>query len=85
MNLTVHLGEPFWRAIGQREVALSLLPGVTVAEALAALTEQYPALSAELNNGEAQPTVFVNNQMAEAQTALCENATVHIVWPVSGG
>ncbi len=85
MNVTVHLGEPFWRAIGQREVALSLSPGAMVAEVFAALVKQYPALSAELNNGEAQPTVFVNNQMAEAQSVLLENATLYMVWPVSGG
>jgi len=38
------LGEPFWRAAGERRVVLELVPEATVAEALNRLAEQFPDL-----------------------------------------
>lgn len=85
MRVIVHLGEPFWRAAGTRQVELALATDATVAVALAALAHMYPALSAELIHAEGQPLVFVNDEVATPETALPPNARLHLVWPVSGG
>lgn len=85
MIAEVHLGEPFWRAVGQREVRLTLSEGATVADALAALSEHYPALARDLRSGEAAPAVFVNDELATMESRLTDGARLHIVWPVSGG
>ena len=85
MKVTMRLGEPFWRAAGQRETILVLGEGATVSDALAALVQQHPSLVPELNNGEIKPALFINDEAASPESVLPEAATVHIVWPVSGG
>lgn len=85
MIAEVRLGEPFWRAIGVREVRLTLCEGATVADALAALVERYPALARDLRGGEAAPALFVGDEMAAPESRLTDGAQLHIVWPVSGG
>lgn len=44
MQITCRLGEPFWRAVGAREVLLELPEGATVADALGALAARWPEL-----------------------------------------
>ena len=85
MNVIVHLGEPFWRAAGQREVEVSLAPGACVADALTALINRYPALASDLSGREAHPAVFMGDEQAAPESPLAEGARLHIVWPVSGG
>jgi molybdopterin converting factor small subunit len=85
MIITLHLGEPFWRQVGRREVTLDLAPGATVADALAALAQAYPALGPELSNAEAAPAVFVDDALAAPASPLAEAARLYVVWPVSGG
>ncbi|MBI3243043.1 MAG: MoaD/ThiS family protein [Chloroflexi bacterium] len=85
MKVTVRLGEPFWRAAGQREVVLILASAITVAQALEVLARQYPSLAAELNNGEIKPALFINDEAASPESLLTDEATMHIVWPASGG
>mgnify|MGYP001562678259 FL=1 len=85
MNVTVHLGEPFWRAVGQREVTLALGDDSVVSDALSALGKQHAALAAELANGEAKPIIFVNDEQAALDSRLADGAKIHVVWPVSGG
>ena len=85
MRVTVRLGEPFWRAAGQREAIVALGDGATVAQAIAALAMRYPSLAPELNSDEIKPALFVNYEEARLESPLAEGATLHIVWPVSGG
>lgn len=84
MRVTVRLGEPFWRAVGQRETTLALETGATAERALAVLTQRYPALAPELNNGEAHPALFINDESASSNSLLTDGATLYVVWPVSG-
>jgi len=85
MKISIRLGEPFWRTAGQREVEIAMPEGATAADALAALAQTYPALAADLSNGEAQPTLFIGDEVASLDSPLVDGARVHLVWPVSGG
>lgn len=85
MRVMVHLGEPYWRVAGQHQTWVALPPNATVASALRILETRYPTLAAEFHNGEAKPALFVNNEVACPESALCEGATLHVVWPASGG
>ena len=85
MRVTVRLGEPFWRVVGQREVIVAIERGATVAYALAVLAQRYPSLASDLNDGEIRPALFVNDEAACPESPLAEGATIHVVWPVSGG
>ena len=85
MRVIVHLGEPFWRTVGRREVEVALTEGATVADAFSALKQLHPALAAELENGEAQPAIFVSDEEARLESPLREGEKIHVVWPVSGG
>jgi molybdopterin converting factor small subunit len=85
MNVTIRLGEPFWRAAGQRAVAVELCDGARVAEALEALVRRYPALRGALWDREALPFVFVGDAEAGPATVLAPESEVHVVWPASGG
>ncbi len=85
MKVIVHLGEPFWRAANTHEVSLMLRDNATVSDACAALTHLYPALDSDLNNGEAQPVIFVNDDQADRATRLIDGAQIYLLWPVSGG
>ncbi|MBI4314890.1 MAG: MoaD/ThiS family protein [Chloroflexi bacterium] len=85
MNVIVHLGEPFWRAAGQREIALALGDGATVSDALRAVGQRHPALAGELDGGEVTPMVFVNDEEARTDRRLTDGAKIYVVWPVSGG
>ena len=85
MNVTLRLGEPFWRAIQARAVSLQLADDARLADALSALVARYPALAADLSNGEAQPAVFLGDEMASRDSRLREGMEIHIVWLVSGG
>jgi molybdopterin converting factor small subunit len=85
VRVIVHLGEPFWRAAGKREVEVALAEGATVADAFSALRQLHPALAAELDNDEAQPAIFVSDEEASLESPLSEGEKIHVVWPVSGG
>jgi len=85
MEVTVHLGEPFWRTAGKREVKLTLGSGASVAEALVAVAQLYPGLSAELGGDEVRPMIFMNDTDVSPEALLVPEARLVIVWPVSGG
>ena len=85
MRVTIRLGEPFWRAAGQRVAIIALGESATVAQAIAVLARRYPSLAPELNSDEIKPALFVNDEEARPESPLAEGATLHIVWPVSGG
>lgn len=85
MRVVVHLGEPFWRRAGQREIELDLADGATVADAFIALAQAHPALRTDLGDGELQPAAFMNDAVALPEAPLAPDATLYIVWPLSGG
>lgn len=85
MKVQIHLGEPFWRAAGQRQVEVALAKNATVADAFDVLTKRYPALATEFNNKEALPALFLDDEVAHLDSRLAEGAKLHVVWPVSGG
>ncbi|MFQ5433879.1 MAG: MoaD/ThiS family protein [Anaerolineae bacterium] len=83
MLVHVRLAEPFWRAVGERRIAVELVDGARVGDLLDQLCARYPALSRELE--EAAPLIFVGEKEAEAGTILTEGSHVHLVWPIAGG
>ena len=85
MRVTVHLGEPLWRAVQQRFVELNLPAGALVADALEALTRCYPTLVGEMEDQEVPWVCFVGDDQAERASPLSEGATLHVLWPLSGG
>jgi hypothetical protein len=85
MMITFHLGEPFWRVVGARQVVLKLTAPLSVAEALQALMVLHPTLAKDLSGQEAPPLIFLNDAEVETTTLLTSDSTLHLVWPVSGG
>jgi molybdopterin converting factor small subunit len=85
VKVHVHLGEPFWRTAKTHEVNLSLRDDATVSDACDELARLYPALDVDLNHGETQPAIFVNDDQADRATRLIEGAQIYLLWPVSGG
>ena len=85
MRVIVRLGEPFWRTINTRSVELSLPDDAHVTDALDALIARYPMLASDLREGEARPAMFLDDEEARPDSRPAEGATLHIVWPVSGG
>ncbi len=85
MNIILHLGEPFWRCAGTRQVTVWLPEGATAAEALAALVQLHPALRAELDDGEVPPALFAGDTQVWPETPLQDGAHVYILWAMSGG
>ncbi len=83
MRITVRLAEPFWRHAGRRDLDLELAADARVADLLALLGGQYPALKKEL--AETQLHIFVGDSMADQVTRLAEGDCVHLVWPIGGG
>jgi len=85
VRIFLHLGEPFWRAAGKREVEITLNDDETISDALASLAKTYPSLAKDLDGKEAKPMLFVDDEEALPEKVLSEGAKVHVVWPVSGG
>ncbi len=85
MKILLHLGEPFWRAAGKREVEIALNDGGTISDALASLANTYPTLAKDLDGEEAKPMLFMNDEEASPEKILSDGAKIHVVWPVSGG
>ncbi len=44
MKVAWHLGDPFWRAVGERRLSMDLPEGSTVADALESLGREHPLL-----------------------------------------
>lgn len=83
MHITIRLGEPYWRAAGQRQVKLEIVEGGCLSDALDLLHRRYPKLAGELS--EAPPILFVDGIQVDPDAPLGEGSHVHIVWPVAGG
>lgn len=83
MQVTIRLAEPFWRAVGQRDLSLDLESDAQVSDLLAVLRGRYPALERELDDAPA--SIFVGEAEVDPQTILNPGDHVHLVWPVAGG
>lgn len=83
MNIHVRLAEPFWRAVGQRDIEVTLGPAPRADDLLAALREQYPALGSEFD--QTPPHIFIGDAEAPHDSLLTDGARVHLVWPIAGG
>ncbi len=83
MHVTVRLGEPYWRAAGQRSVKLEIGDGGCLSDALELLHRRYPKLAGELS--EAAPILFVDDIQSDPDAPLAEGSHIHLVWPVAGG
>ncbi|HZU06793.1 MAG TPA: MoaD/ThiS family protein [Chloroflexota bacterium] len=96
MRVTVRLGEPLWRAVGQRRVEIEA-PGerCTLPELVQRLEAAYPQLRAELSAGAAGDgvdyhfTFFLRDRMVKPADMAAEHVAdgeeVMIVLPMAGG
>lgn len=83
MQVSIRFAEPYWRSVGQRNLAVDLPDGARLADLLALLCQQHPALSQELD--EARPLFILNDEEAEQDMLLEEGSHVHLIWPLAGG
>lgn len=83
MQINVRLAEPFWRAVGQRELKIEIQDSSSVGDLLALLCEHYPALIQELE--EAAPMIFIADEEADNQAILKNDDHLHLVWALAGG
>jgi hypothetical protein len=94
MRILVKIGEPLWRTVGSRSLALEWdSPTVTVAEALDRLHREYPDFGPAFR-GEGQRLtvdyqVFVNTRMvrpdAWSQTDMKDADKLFVFLPAMGG
>ena len=85
MNITVRLGEPLWRQVGVREIALELPEDTRVADLPVHLSRAFPALSPWLEGEEVPPMIFLDDAVADPQSPLREGARPMLVWALAGG
>ena len=83
MKVYVRLAEPFWRAVGLREMEMDINPASRLDDLLVALVEQYPSLGMEFD--QTPPHIFVGDVEASRDSLLNEDVRVHLVWPIAGG
>lgn len=89
MIVFVRLGEPFWRVVGERNLAVELPDGASVADLLAWLKRRYPALVGEME--EAPPQLMVDDDAvagddhARMAVPLVDGASIYLLWPIAGG
>jgi hypothetical protein len=83
IHIQVRLAEPFWRAVGERELKITLPIGSSIDSLLNHLVDQYPDLKDELR--QTPPQVFIADSEADPDTILGDGAHVHLVWPIAGG
>lgn len=83
MNVQVRLAEPFWRAVGQRNLQVEVVSHSSLRELLALLCKKYPGISTEI--AESATLLFVNEEEVNKDAVLSEGDEVHILWPIAGG
>ncbi len=90
--VTIRLGEPLWRAAGERRLQLSLSSGSTVQDALDILVRRFPPLADALfreHRGRRVYQVFLNARHIPWQEAgrydLRDGDVLHILPPAAGG
>lgn len=84
-NVLIHirLAEPFWRAVGLREIEMTINPASRADDLLVALREQYPSLGIEFD--QTPPHIFIGEVEASRNSLLTNGARVYLVWPIAGG
>jgi len=93
MVVEVRLGDPLWRAVGERQIRLELNDAATVSDVLDYLRSVYPGFGAALEAGGTRVGVpfnfFVNRRLVKerdlAAHALRPGDRLHILAPVVGG
>jgi len=94
MRITLKLGEPLWRQVGQRTLRLDQVEeGTTVAGVLRDLAARYPAFGAALGGSDPRQGVpynlFVNDRLVRwevaAATPLHDGDTLYLFLPIVGG
>ena len=93
MRIVVKMGDPLWRAVGQRQIELELADGVSLADALASMQTTFPDFGMALEAGGTRLGVpfnfFVNRKLVKAddlaQHRLKEGDRLHILAPIVGG
>jgi hypothetical protein len=83
VKIHVRLAEPFWRAVGLREIEMTMNPASRADDLLAALRELYPSLGVEFD--QTPPHIFIGDVEAPRDSYLTDGAQVHLVWPIAGG
>ena len=94
MVIELKMGDPLWKAVGQKQIKLELADGATVADALAHLRSTYPDFGAALDAaGGTQLGVpfnfFVNRKLVKdrdlSQHRLKAGDRLYILAPIVGG
>ena len=90
MQINVRLGEPLWRAVGRRRVALDWEDAgqATVADVLARLAAEYPAFAAAYAAAPYRlfvDAVPVNTSASSPGPLLSDVQTLYILLPAVGG
>jgi hypothetical protein len=83
VKVHVRFAEPFWRAVGLREIEMTINPASRADDLLVALREQYPSLGMEFD--QTPPQIFIGDAEASRDSLLTDGARVHLVWAIAGG
>ncbi|MBI3732725.1 MAG: MoaD/ThiS family protein [Chloroflexi bacterium] len=91
MVVTVKLGDPLWKATGQKVVRVSLDSARTVSDLFAEMGRRYPAFGEAVQRAEYDLpyTLFRNESLVDwaqiGQTPLADGDQIFVFLPVSGG
>lgn len=93
MIIQVKMGDPLWKVVGERQIALEVEDGATVGDALEHLRAVYPGFGVALEAGGTRVGIpfnfFVNRKLVKdaelAQRKLKAGDTLHILAPIVGG
>ena len=83
MQIHIRFAEPFWRAVGLREVQMTMNPASSVDDLMVVLREQYPSLGIEFD--QTPPHIFIGDVEVTRDSLLTDGARVHLVWHIAGG
>lgn len=83
VQIHIRFAEPFWRAVGLREVQMTMNPASSVDDLMVVLREQYPSLGIEFD--QTPPHIFIGDVEVTRDSLLTDGARVHLVWPIAGG
>ena len=83
MQIHIRFAEPFWRAVGLREIEMDINPASRADDLLAALRDKYPSLGIEFD--QTPPHIFIGDVEMTRDSLLTDGARVHLVWPIAGG
>jgi molybdopterin converting factor small subunit len=91
MLITIKLGEPIWKVVGEKSMRVELGDNQSLGDVLSELDRRYPNFLAEARIGEFELpyTLFVNDTMVQWQklkeTPVKDGDKVFIFMAVSGG